>query len=469
MSVRGSLLKSVSGISGLSLISRVLGFARERRQLNITGVGSDSDVLGASLTIPSALRKLSSEGSLNPAFIPIYRQLVDKYGQEEADVWASNVLLLFGISAIVLTVLLEVFTSLSVRAIAPGFVVKPSWNQLIFISRLMFLSIVGSTLSSFVNSIWLANKKYLMGSIGSSICNSFIICASFLCNTIEQLAIVIVLGTYIQLIATIVPLRKRIYFRKTTHSMTGFYKLLLPLFASGFLLQAVGFACSQIGSRLVTGHYTYFLKAEKVLFVPVSLLYLGVTTVLIPKLSTRLHYSYVVFGLKYGLFLACMSSAFIYCWASDIAYWSFSSKQVTRYDTEQIAVVLRLLCIGVPGWVMMKISQSTIACARRTYMNIAGNCIQIVIYLTCGLTNPKIASGLAYCSLIALHANVSWCLYQLKRYQLVRDFWKYALFTMTVFTGLVYIHEYYQLHILASCVYWLITAYISLYTVRRWF
>ena len=65
------LLKSGVLVSGLTLISRVLGLIRDMIVASVLGAGAMSDVFLFANRIPNFLRRLFAEGAFSKAFVPV--------------------------------------------------------------------------------------------------------------------------------------------------------------------------------------------------------------------------------------------------------------------------------------------------------------------------------------------------------------------------------------------------------------
>src|SRR3981081_3811702 len=68
-------------IGGLTLLSRILGMARESVSAKFFGAGIVSSAFIVAFSIPNLFRKLFSEGALSAAFIPLYTKAL----KEEKD------------------------------------------------------------------------------------------------------------------------------------------------------------------------------------------------------------------------------------------------------------------------------------------------------------------------------------------------------------------------------------------------
>src|SRR5687768_16694994 len=63
-------------IGAITLVSRVLGMARESVAANYFGAGPVWSAFTVAFTVPNLFRKLFGEGALSAAFIPLYAQAV---------------------------------------------------------------------------------------------------------------------------------------------------------------------------------------------------------------------------------------------------------------------------------------------------------------------------------------------------------------------------------------------------------
>src|SRR5882724_11638450 len=84
-----SFVKQARLISGLTLVSRVLGVIRESLAAKYFGAGIVASAFAVAFTIPNLFRKLFGEGALSAAFIPLYAQAVKKDERENAREFAA--------------------------------------------------------------------------------------------------------------------------------------------------------------------------------------------------------------------------------------------------------------------------------------------------------------------------------------------------------------------------------------------
>src|SRR5436305_8213493 len=72
-------------IGALTLLSRILGMARESVSAKFFGAGVVSSAFIVAFSIPNLFRKLFGEGALSAAFIPLYTKEVNEKHLAEAN------------------------------------------------------------------------------------------------------------------------------------------------------------------------------------------------------------------------------------------------------------------------------------------------------------------------------------------------------------------------------------------------
>ena len=65
-----NLLKALTTVSGMTLLSRITGLARESLKATAFGAGYSMDAFEAAFRLPSLLRRLFAEGAFAQAFVP---------------------------------------------------------------------------------------------------------------------------------------------------------------------------------------------------------------------------------------------------------------------------------------------------------------------------------------------------------------------------------------------------------------
>ena len=114
------MLSRILTVGGLTLISRVTGFARDIVLAAILGAGPLADAFFVALRLPNHFRAIFAEGAFNAAFVPAYARVRGQAGPETAKLFADRIFTLLFAVEIVLLVLALVFTPDVIGVLAPG-------------------------------------------------------------------------------------------------------------------------------------------------------------------------------------------------------------------------------------------------------------------------------------------------------------------------------------------------------------
>src|SRR3954463_1232584 len=86
-----NLLRALITVSGLTLVSRVLGFARDFFIARAFGAGLATDAFFVAFRIPNLLRRLFAEGAFSQAFVPVLAEHKNRLGVEATRDLVSSV------------------------------------------------------------------------------------------------------------------------------------------------------------------------------------------------------------------------------------------------------------------------------------------------------------------------------------------------------------------------------------------
>jgi putative peptidoglycan lipid II flippase len=108
-------------VGGLTLLSRITGFARDIMLAAILGAGPVADAFFVALRLPNHFRAIFAEGAFNAAFVPAYARVRGQGGPANAGLFADRIfVLLMGAELVLLAVALT-FTPTMISLLAPGF------------------------------------------------------------------------------------------------------------------------------------------------------------------------------------------------------------------------------------------------------------------------------------------------------------------------------------------------------------
>ncbi|KKO21103.1 MAG: murein biosynthesis integral membrane protein MurJ [Candidatus Brocadia sp.] len=149
MSESKNLFRSVRIISVCTLLSRILGLARDMICAGIFGTSMVWDAFTVAFKIPNLFRRLFGEGALSAAFIPIFTEQIEKRGREEAFVF-------FNVVATALVVILGSIVLLgegSFFVIPRLFQMEEKWQLILKLLIIMFPYVFFICLVAFMGAV----------------------------------------------------------------------------------------------------------------------------------------------------------------------------------------------------------------------------------------------------------------------------------------------------------------------------
>jgi putative peptidoglycan lipid II flippase len=100
-----NLLRALATVSGMTLLSRILGFVRDFIIARVFGAGMMTDAFFVAFRLPNLLRRLFAEGAFSQAFVPVLADYRNRRGEAETKTLIDRVssvlfLILIGVSAL---------------------------------------------------------------------------------------------------------------------------------------------------------------------------------------------------------------------------------------------------------------------------------------------------------------------------------------------------------------------------------
>jgi putative peptidoglycan lipid II flippase len=151
------LLRSIATIGGLTVVSRIFGFARDILIAAVLGAGPVADAFFVAFKFPNLFRRLFAEGAFAAAFVPIFAGLLETEGPAKARMFAEQSLSVLVTALIVFVAVMQMAMPLAMYGMAPGFADVPEKFELavqlarITFPYLLFISVV-SLIAGVLNS-----------------------------------------------------------------------------------------------------------------------------------------------------------------------------------------------------------------------------------------------------------------------------------------------------------------------------
>lgn len=124
----GGMMRNSAIFSGLTLVSRLAGFARDIVITAALGgsVGPAADAYNTALNFPNLFRRIFAEGAFAAAFVPAYARTLETEGAEVADKVATDALAAVAFATVALTIVAQLTMPWLMTVINVGFLDDPA-------------------------------------------------------------------------------------------------------------------------------------------------------------------------------------------------------------------------------------------------------------------------------------------------------------------------------------------------------
>src|SRR4051812_25117987 len=368
-----NLLRALVTVSGLTLVSRILGYARDFVIARAFGAGLATDAFFVAFRIPNLLRRLFAEGAFSQAFVPVLAQTKNTNSPQETRALIDGAATLLFLALIAAAALGMAASPLIVYVSAPGFAGDPhKFGLTVTMLRITFPYIVFISLVAFSAGVLNTWNRFSVPAITPAFLNvAFIAGALGFADRFDEpvlvLAWAVFAGGFLQLAFQIPFLlrlgllpRWRLDFRHP--GVRRMLKLMLPA-AFGVSISQVSLLINTIfASFLVSGSVSWLYYADRLMEFPAGVLGVALGTILLPSLSkyhadaNRAEYAALLdWGLRMTFLLAVPSAAALAVLSLPLISSLFLYGRFSAEDAWMTRDALVAYSIGLLGMMLVKI------------------------------------------------------------------------------------------------------------------
>jgi len=171
-----NLLKALATVSGMTLISRILGFVRDLVIARTFGAGLATDAFFVAFKLPNLLRRLFAEGAFSQAFVPILAEYKNRRGADEARLLVDHVAATLAAALFIVTLIGVLAAPLIIWVTAPGFAATPGkFDLTVSLLRVTFPYIFFISLTALAGGILNTYSRFAVPAVTPTLLNlSFI-------------------------------------------------------------------------------------------------------------------------------------------------------------------------------------------------------------------------------------------------------------------------------------------------------
>ena len=370
------LYRAFATVGGLTLVSRVLGFARDILIAATLGSGAVADAFFVAFRFPNLFRRLFGEGAFNSAFIPLFAGRLEAEGREAARKFAEDSLAGLVFVLLLLTAIAEIAMPFLMLGLAPGFSATPEkFDLAVLLTRitmpyLLCMSVV-ALLSGVLNSV----GKFVESSAVSIVLNLTMMAATIFAIMMglsnEPLAgVVQAWGVFVagilQLALLIYGVRRnglalKLRWPRMTDGVRRLITLGIPGIVAGGVTQ-INIVIGTVIASMQNGAVSHLYYADRIYELPLAIVGIAIGVVLLPDVSRHFragNHAAVIDSqnrsFEFAMLLTVPAAVALAVAPTAIVQGLFQRGAFTAADTPPTAYALAIFALGLPSFVMIKV------------------------------------------------------------------------------------------------------------------
>ncbi|MCC7325318.1 MAG: murein biosynthesis integral membrane protein MurJ [Burkholderiales bacterium] len=368
-----NLLRALFTVSGMTLVSRVTGLARESIKAAVFGAGLQMDAFEAAFRLPNILRRMFAEGAFSQAFVPILSEYHRQRGQDATRDLVGRVGTLMAVALLGISVVGVLAAPWLVYLLAGAFARTPGKVELTAdMIRIVFPYILFVSLVSLAGGVLNVYRRFAIPAFTPVLLNVSIIGAAIFLSPhfdppIVALAWGVFIGGVMQLAFQIAPLVRlgmlpRPRFDWRDDGVRRILLLMGPAILGVSAAQISALINTQLAALLGDGRISWITFADRLMEFPSALLGVALGTVLLPSLA-KFHsdrdpagYSALLdWGLRLAFLLALPAAFALWLLAVPLISTLYQYGKFGVNDVLQTRAALLGYSVGLLALILVKI------------------------------------------------------------------------------------------------------------------
>ncbi len=368
-----NLYRAIGSIGGLTMVSRVLGFARDMIGSRVLGASHANDAFNLAFLLPNIFRRLFAEGAFSSGFVPLFSRRLAAGGHEDAQAFSNEILAVFMPALLLVTIVFEIFMPGVLLMVVPEYGNVPGKLELaVELTRwtfpyLLFISLV-ALLSGVLNSL----TRFAVAAFAPALLNIALIIALLVAppdtiETVRFMAIAVLLGGIAQFLLCWVAVRQagvRLHFGRPrlTPAVRELVVLILPATAAAGVYQISQLFYAYFSARLGEGALTKLSYADRLNQLPLSIIGTALGVAILPAISQAIAKGedseaadVQARAFDLSMLLTLPATLALMVAAGPIIGALYQGGQYTVEAARVTGNILAILVTGLPAYVLVKV------------------------------------------------------------------------------------------------------------------
>jgi putative peptidoglycan lipid II flippase len=369
------VLRSSLVVSLMTMLSRVLGLARDIVIASWFGAGSNTDAFFVAFKVPQFLRRLFAEGAFSQAFVPVLSEYRERAAAEVKGL-VNAVCGALGLVLAAVTGFAVLAAPLVTALFAPGFIAVPDKFALTSeMIRITFPYLLLISLTGFAGAILNSHGRFAVPAFTPVLLNLSLIAAAVLLS--PQLAEPVLALAWAVLFAGVAQLGFQLPFLARLQllprpvvdlrheGVRRIGRLMVPALFGVSVSQINLLLDTVLASFLPTGSISWLYYSDRLAELPLGVFGIAIATVILPTLS-RQHAAesperfaaLLDWGLKMVLMIALPAALALAILAEPILVTLFQYGALGARDIDMAALSLMAYAAGLPAFMLIKVLAS---------------------------------------------------------------------------------------------------------------
>ncbi|MEO6224955.1 MAG: murein biosynthesis integral membrane protein MurJ [Sphingomicrobium sp.] len=365
-----NLFKATGTIGGLTMVSRIAGFAREMLMSRILGAGIYTDAFYVAFRLPNTFRRLFGEGAFSAGFVPLYSQRLQSGGEAEAKLFSEEVLAVFLPTLILFSLIFMLGMKLFIYAITGWHGQQLDFGT--FLTRITFPYLLLISLVSLFSGILNSIARFTAAAFAPALLNLAMLVALIFVRTggavtATAVAAAVTLGGVLQLGLLIIACKRagivlKLRKPKLTPGVRQFVRVVIPATLGAGVYQVSVFIDTFFLTRIGTGAVSWFNYADRLNQLPLGVIGAAIGTAILPQVSRHVDIGETAQAAKVqgqatelALLLCLPASLALAASALPLVSAIFEAGRFTARDAHFTALTLSIIALGLPAYVLVKV------------------------------------------------------------------------------------------------------------------
>lgn len=428
------IIKAAGVVSAATLISRILGYVRDMLIADLFGAKTAADAFFVAFRIPNLLRRLTAEGAMTAAFVPVYTEVYEKSGKQRAFDLACNIVTLLGVALVVISVAGALAAPWVVTALAPGFTSSQSaFNITTLLTRIMFPYLIFVSLAAVLMAMQNSMGRFFIPAAAPSLLNiSIIVCALTMREWFSEptvaLAVGVMAGGVLQLALQVWELSRMGWkyvpsFNLKDADAVKIGALMIPATFGMAVAEINSFVDTLIASFLPEGSVSYLYYGNRLVQFPLGVFGVAVGVASLPSLSSEAArggeklVELFSHSMRLTLFIAIPAAVGLIALSAPMTNALFERGAFDATARHGVIYAIIFYALGLPAFAAVKIVVGVFYALKDTATPTISAvwCMLINLVLNLALMGPLKHGGLALATSIASFVNVGTLIWLLKK------------------------------------------------------